>query len=407
MNKKINILSLFSWCWWMDLGFKMAWFKINLANDIMKDACNTLRKNFKETEVIEWDITDKDIKNWIYSFFNNKEVDVIIWWPPCQAYSMAWKRDICDKRWRLFEDYIEIVTELKPKVCIMENVKWILSIRHLKKNIDIEEQKEVFDLYEKLKNSKTSSEKKELNKLLDSHKEPVIKQIIEWFNNAWYNVEYKLLNSADYWVAQKRERVIFIAKRNNIDIKITHPKPIFNKDNYKTVFETIDDLKNHKEDYGFGHIYTKHSDDFLEKIKNTPIWESVLWSYSDAFFRLYPNLPSRTVKENHWWVFIHYDKNRVMTPRECARLQSFPDDFIFTWTKSKMLVQIWNAVPPLMAKSIAENLKIFFEELASLKEKQCPNCDIKMIDRMFELDKTILEEFSFCNSCWFWRPNFS
>ena len=168
--------------------------------------------------------------------------------------------------------------------------------------------------------------------------------------------------------------------------------------------ETIDDLKDLKEDYDFWHIYTKHSDDFLEKIKNTPIWKSVLWSYSDAFFRLDPNLPSRTVKENHWWVFIHYDKNRVMTPRECARLQSFPDDFIFTWTKSKMLVQIWNAVPPLMAKSIAENVKDFFEEY---KKSICKDCEIDMINRIFDLDWKNLEEFTFCESCWLWRPNFS
>lgn len=362
MIKNINVLSLFSGCWWMDLWFELAWFKINLANDIMKDACNTLKKNFKWTEILNEDITNLGTKNYIYDFFKEKEVDLIIWWPPCQAYSMAWKRDICDKRWRLFEDYIEIVTQLRPKICIMENVKWILSIRHLKKDINFEEQKEVFDLYEKLKNAKTNLEKKELNKLLDSHKEPVIKQIMESFDKAWYNVEYKLLNSADYWVAQKRERVIFIAKRKDIDLDITHPNPIFTKDKYKTVFETINDLKKIEENYEFWHIYTKHSDDFLEKIKNTPIWESVLWSYSDAFFRLDPNLPSRTVKENHWWVFVHYDQNRVMTPRECARLQSFPDNFIFTWTKSKMLVQIWNAVPPLMAKSIAENIKKFFEK---------------------------------------------
>lgn len=360
-NKKINTLSLFSWCWGMDLWFEMAGIRINMSNDIINSACNTLKKNFKNTEVLEDDITEKETKEKIYKYFKNSGLDLIIWWPPCQAYSMAWKRDFCDKRWRLFEDYIEIVKKLKPKICIMENVKWILSIKHLKKNLANDDLKKVFELTDKIKDTKDKKEKRELNKILDTHKEPVINQIIKSFNSVWYNVEYKILNSADYWVAQKRERVIFIAERKDLKLKCNFPNPIFIKENYKTVKETIDDLKNKEENLEFWQIYTKHSEDFLKKIQNTPIWKSVLWTYSDAFFRSYPELPSRTVKENHWWVFVHYEKDRVMTPRELARLQSFPDDFIITWTKSKMLVQIWNAVPPLMAKSIWLEVKKIFK----------------------------------------------
>lgn len=362
-NKKIHTLSLFSWCWGMDLWFEMAWIKIDMSNDIINSACNTLKENFKNTEVLEADITQKETKEKIYNNFKDTWLDLIIWWPPCQAYSMAWKRDFCDKRGRLFEDYIEIVKELKPKICIMENVKWILSIKHLKKNLTNEDLEKVFNLSDEIKETKDKTEKRNLNKILDEYKEPVINQVLDSFDKAWYDVEYQVLNSADYWVAQKRERVIFIAKRKDIKNKCNYPKILFNKENYKSVFETIDNLKNTEENIKFWQIYTKHSDEFLEKIKNTPIWKSVLWTYSDAFFRSYPELPSRTVKENHWGVFVHYEKNRVMTPRELARLQSFPDDFIFTWTKSKMLVQIWNAVPPLMAKSIWLEVKKFLENL--------------------------------------------
>jgi len=361
-NKKIDTLSLFSWCWGMDLWFEMAWINIDMSNDIVNSACETLRKNFNNTEVLESDITLDETKEKIYNYFKNSWLDLIIWWPPCQAYSMAWKRDFCDRRGRLFEDYIKIVEKLKPKICIMENVKGILSIKHLKQNLSNEELEKVFKLTDKIKETKDKKEKCILNKELNNYKEPVLNQVINSFNEAWYDVEYKVLISADYWVAQKRERVIFIAKRKDIKKKCFFPEPILKQENYKTVYEAINNLKELEEDKEFWQIYTKHSDEFLEKIKNTPIWKSVLGTYSDAFFRAYPNLPSRTVKENHWGVFVHYEKNRVMTPRELARLQSFPDDFIITWTKSKMLVQIWNAVPPLMAKSIGLEVIKFFKK---------------------------------------------
>ena len=94
-----------------------------------------------------------------------------------------------------------------------------------------------------------------------------------------------------------------------------------------------------------------------KKIKNTPIGKSVYGGFSDAYFRCPPNEPSRTVKENHGGVFIHYEKDRFMTPRELARLQSFDDHFIFEGSKSQILVQIGNAVPPKLGYSIAEVLK--------------------------------------------------
>ena len=79
--------------------------------------------------------------------------------------------------------------------------------------------------------------------------------------------------------------------------------------------------------------------------------------YSEAFYRCYPDRPSNTVKENHGGVFVHYEKNRVMTPRELARLQSFPDNFIFQGTKSSILIQLGNAVPCGLASAIAKQVK--------------------------------------------------
>ena len=177
-----------------------------------------------------------------------------------------------------------------------------------------------------------------------------------------YKVDMKLLNSADYGVPQKRERVIFIGVRNDIDTNITYPEPTHSKtggDKLKwvSVRDAINDLKDNDDDNNFSQIYTKHSNDFIEKIKNTEIGKSVNPKYTEAFFRCKPDEPSNTVKENHGGVFIHYEKHRVMTPRELARLQSFPDDFIFKGSKSKILVQLGNAVPCKLSHAIAKEIK--------------------------------------------------
>ena len=184
------------------------------------------------------------------------------------------------------------------------------------------------------------------------------------FQELGYNVEMKLLNSANYGVPQKRERVIFIGLRTDIDKSIIHPEPTHNKDGtdgynkWISVKDAIDDLKDLDEDKDIlQHIYTKHSSEFIEKIQLTPIGKSVNPKYTEAFYRCDPNQPSNTVKENHGGVFVYYEKHRVMTPRELARLQSFPDNFKFMGTKSKILVQLGNAVPCGLSHAIAKEVK--------------------------------------------------
>ena len=157
--------------------------------------------------------------------------------------------------------------------------------------------------------------------------------IINKMKELGYNVQMKLLNAANYGVPQKRERVIFVGVRKDITKKFEYPIETHNKDGtdgklkWVTVKEAIDDLKDLPEDAEKQQIYTKHSDKFIEKIKNTAIGTAVTKRYSEAFYRCYPDRPSNTVKENHGGVFVHYEKHRVMTPRELARLQSFPDTF--------------------------------------------------------------------------------
>jgi DNA (cytosine-5)-methyltransferase 1 len=388
-KRMYKVLDLFAGCGGLSKGFELAGFNIVAGNDILDHAGETYKRNHPNTKFFLGDITNEEMKKQIISYMKEKGCDVIIGGPPCQAYSMAGLRDPNDPRGRLFEEYVEIVKELQPKVFVMENVKGILTINHDRDNLTDEEkrkleelrnaEKERADLLLLRKQHKNNPEKykyteadekrleeikdevKRLKNHLGDFQEKVTDKIIKRFNNLGYDVKFKLLNSANYGVPQKRERVIFIGKKKNG--KITHPEPTHSENGenglkkWVSVKEAIGDLEDKKEDINFNHIMTSHNEEFTEKINNTPIGKSVFGNYSDAFFKAYPDQPSRTVKENHGGVFVHYNHNRVMTPRELARLQSFPDDFIFEGSKSKQLVQIGNAVPVGLAKAIAEHIK--------------------------------------------------
>lgn len=390
----MNCFELFAGCGGLGYGFHKENFNIVVANELEENIAVTYKHNFPDTNVIVGDITQKPIKEKIYKAFKNTRCDVILGGPPCVAYSMSGHRNSRDPRGQLFKDYVEFVKVLKPKVFVMENVKGILTILHDKSNLTPEE-KSLADEYYVLEEEKLklAAEKKQLtvkkkkktsipvirNKRLTKEVNLKIKKmkndipkfrmkvtdiITETFQKMGYNVQMKLLNSANYGVPQKRERVIFVGVINDITEKFEYPIETHNKDGtdgsskWVSVKEAIDDLKDLPEDFeNLQQIYTKHTPKFIGKIKNTEIGSSVLKKYSEAFYRCYPGRPSNTVKENHGGVFVHYEKNRVMTPRELARLQSFPDDFVFKGTKSSMLIQLGNAVPCGLSNAIAKQVK--------------------------------------------------
>ena len=144
--------------------------------------------------------------------------------------------------------------------------------------------------------------------------------------------------------------MIFIG--NRIGVKNLHPMPILAPENYKTTGEAIADLMIHPEDPAFYHVTTKHSLEMMARMAALPEGKSLYKGYSDAWKKCPWNEASCTIKENHGGVNIHPKLPRVLTAREMARLQSFPDDFIFEGKKAKQLVQIGNAVPPLLGKAI-------------------------------------------------------
>ena len=386
-----KVLELFGGCGGLGYGFHKEGFDIVACNEYDANIAKTYQHNFPETNVIVGDITDKSVKQKIYDVFSETSCDIVLGGPPCVAYSMSGKRNSRDPRGKLFNDYVEIVKILNPKAFIMENVKGILTMMHDKLELTPEEkiiadeyyllEKEKETLLEEKKNisfnNQIGSEKsdlnkqniKEVNKKITKMKKqfPIFRMkltdiIKKRFNDIGYSVKMKLLNSANYGVPQKRERVIFIGTRNDLNIDINYPRETHNRDGnngklkWVSVKEAIDDLKDLPEDESIQQIYTKHNDKFIKKIENTPQGKSVNPKYTEAFFRCDEDKPSNTVKENHGGVFIHYEKHRVMTPRELARLQSFPDDFIFKGSKSSMLVQLGNAVPCGLSSAIAKEV---------------------------------------------------
>lgn len=311
----LNFIDLFSGAGGLSCGMVMAGYT-PLANvEIMEQAVSTYKYNFVDKKgfsesVQSRNIREEKVKNELYNIIKDKQVDVIVGGFPCQGFSMSGNRIITDERNTLYLDMLEIVNEIKPKVVVMENVTGLRSMLGGK----------------------------------------VEEKIINDFEKIGYKINVTVLNSADYYTPQTRRRVIFIGNRIGKDNY--HPKPILKPENYITTKEAISDLLKLQTDPLFNHVPTKHSDEMKKKLSEVEEGKSLYENYSDSWKKCPWEKPSCTIKENHGGVNIHPRLPRVLTAREMARLQSFPDDFIFQGSKKWQLVQIGNAVPCFLGKAI-------------------------------------------------------
>lgn len=312
-KQDFTFVDLFCGAGGLSKGLEMAGLEGICGLDWFYEAGQTYRRNFKHP-FVSGDIRLPEKKEEFYETvkkrLNGRHLNIIAGGFPCQGFSMAGNRIVDDPRNSLYKEMIEIVKKLQPDFVICENVKGLRSM--LKGRVE--------------------------QKILDD------------YQDIGYEMNVATLCAADYYTPQKRERVIFIG--NRIGLKNYHPKPILKPSEYITVGEAIGDLINHPEDKNFNHEPTHHRADMIEKMKKLPEGQSLYKGYSDAWKKCFWNKPSCTIKENHGGVNIHPKLPRVLTAREMARLQSFPDDFVFMGNKSKQLVQIGNAVPPLLGKAI-------------------------------------------------------
>lgn len=374
----MKIIDLFAGCGGMTTGFEMVGFESVLAIELDEAASETYKKNHPNTIVLTKDITTIDnISKYIPKKILKEGIDGIIGGYPCTGFSLSGNRDPKDTRNTLFMEYLRIVRELKPKFFVMENVQGLLSM--------------------KTKNG-----------------ENVIDVILSESEKSGYNICYKLLNAAEFGVPQARKRLIFIGIRKDLTFSSEELFPqgfLFDK-NQITIEQALMDLPQInacegtvEQDYTckpqndyqrycrensekvYNHIAMKHTKRLIERFEQIKFGQSVSdvsedyaqrkrgdaskisgKAYHQNNMRPYPNKPSPTIPASFQSNFIHPYLNRNYTAREGARLQSFPDNYIFcgkrtnmSWEKNlSQYQQIGNAVPPLLAKAIADNLKLYF-----------------------------------------------
>lgn len=330
----MKIISLFSGCGGLDLGFERAGFEIPVANEFDKGIWETYKFNHPKTHLIEGDI--RQIKKEDISQFIGQEVDGIIGGPPCQSWSEAGSlRGIEDARGQLFFDYIRILKEFRPKFFLAENVSGMLAQRHSE----------------------------------------AVQNILKLFKDTGYNVSLTLVNAKDYNVAEERQRIFYIGFRNDINIDFKFPKGSTEDDDKKiTLRDVIYDLKdtaiptnpkNHHNPLAINnneYFTGAYSPIFMSR-NRVKSWDEQAFTVqaSGRQCQLHPQAPKMIKLEKNKCAFVHEYETlyRRMTIREVARIQGFPDTFKFIYEDANYgYKMIGNAVPVNLAYEIAISIKI-------------------------------------------------
>lgn len=358
LKKSKKVIDLFAGCGGLSLGFMKDGYEVTKAVEFDPGIANTYQKNHPEVDVIVDDIRNIDRAG----VFREGDADVIIGGPPCQGFSMAGARIrggfMGDPRNLLFKHYFNIVKTVKPSVFIMENVKGITTMQN----------GQIYD------------------EIITIFSDPSL------FDGQAYHVTPCMVKAVDFGIPQKRERMILIGTLKVIDIgmlwknteekmkeeyphyfdavtvkdaignltattedgKICNPKPVTEYQKFLSSRNTT--LTNHTQ--------TKHSRLAIDRMKRvssgqnyTVLEEKITSVHSGAYGRLRWDEAAPTVTTRFdtpaGGRFIHPTMDRTLSPREAARIQSFPDDFIFYGTKTSICRQIGNAVPPKISYFLA------------------------------------------------------
>lgn len=367
MSKRV--IDLFAGCGGLSLGFIKRGYLVKKAVEFDKSIANTYKMNHPEVDVIVDDIRNIDQTN----LFQKGDADIIIGGPPCQGFSMAGARIregfIGDPRNFLFKHYFNVVKAVQPQVFVMENVKGIMTMEDGK-------------IFEEILRLFSNSE------LLDG---------------CAYNIYYRVVKAVDFGVPQKRERMIILGTLKDVDVDSLWQQTIeeISKDyphyfDEVTVHDAICNLGettfdgnviNPKPETEYqkylgcnleiltNHSKTKHSSvavDRMKRIANgenfTSLDEKIKSVHSGSYGRLCWNEQAPTITTRFdtpaGGRFIHPTEDRTLTPREAARIQSFPDDFIFYGSKTSICKQIGNAVPPKISYFLAR----LIEHIINLEE---------------------------------------
>ncbi len=337
----LNVVDVFAGCGGLSYGFRKAGFKIILGIDNDKDSAETFLKNHPGAKYLIKDV-NKITKNDITEAVGNREVDLVIGGPPCQGFSVSGKRVFLDPRNSLYMQFFRILDMLNPKAAVVENVP---GLKHM-------------------------------------YQGKALESIVQEFEKRGYTVSYKILKAAEFGVPQIRRRIIIVGTKGK---KFEFPDP---SGKIVTLWDAISDLPfldgeiesteyaaNPQNEYQMimrknsrvlhNHAGTKHSTRTIETIRLVPEgknYKSLPEHLQNtrkvhiAWTRLDSSKPSVTIDTGHRHYF-HPKADRVPTVRECARIQSFPDMFVFYGSKTSQYRQVGNAVPPLLAYAVAKKLK--------------------------------------------------
>lgn len=354
MSTTLNAIDLFAGCGGLSKGFMDAGFNIIVGVDNDQAALNTFVKNHNGAVALNADLSLQETFDEIKRIAGERKIDVIIAGPPCQGFSLTGPRNFDDKRNKLYLAVLEMVKQYQPKAFIIENVPGMATL----------------------------------------YKGQIKEEILKRFEKMGYNVDCKILCAADYGVPQIRKRLIFMGIRKDLGMP-NFPEPEFTSDNYRTCRDAVSDLPSLINDLGaeeleysqkpqteyqklmrgkcsvlHNHLGTNHTQMVKDTIalvpeggnyKDLPPGWGESRKFHMAWTRLNGNAPARTVDTGHRNLF-HYEYNRIPTVRESARMQSFPDDFVFTGTKTQQSRQVGNAVPPLLGKALGKAILNIIEE---------------------------------------------
>jgi DNA (cytosine-5)-methyltransferase 1 len=336
---KPKVVSLFSGCGGMDLGFKNAGYELVWANDFEKAACDTYAINLGK-HIVYGDITELDLKQ-------IPDCDVMIGGFPCQDFSMIWKRGGLDTdRGNLYKYFVKAVQIKKPKIFVAENVKGLLT----------------------------------------ANKGAAVKTITEDFARMGYKVSVDLYNFADYGVPQIRQRVFIVGVRNDINWEFSKPEPTHEKNKYVSAGKALVGVKKIKLNNEHQNIAEKtkkmlnlipEGGNFSDIPKNHPLY--VKGMISHVYRRLDRRKPSTTIIAGGGggtWGY-HFEEPRPLTNRERARLFCYPDEFEFVGSITEVRKQIGNSVPPLAAKILGEALLPAFRATFKIQSKVKPSINMK------------------------------
>jgi DNA (cytosine-5)-methyltransferase 1 len=357
-QEKFKVIDLFCGCGGLSEGFEDAGFEIVSGNDVDKNMIESFKLNHPNAKAIGGDISKISSEELLN---NNKKEDIVlvIGGPPCQGFSSVGDRRDDDPRNKLFYEFVRVVKDIRPKMFVLENVTGILTMQKGR-----------------------------------------VKEIIkEEFERLGYKVKIQILKAEEFGVPQKRRRTFFVG--HLLEKEFEFPSAEFDGINkpFRTVWEAIGDLPqiesgqeetNYKEEPKsdfqrylrngqtsiFYHSSPNHSDKMIERMKNIkegqnhsnlPEHLKLNSGYPNIYGRLISKEPADTITGNCGCIsapgrFIHPFKHRAITVREASRLQSFRDNKKFVGNQSSKYKQVGNAVPPLLAKALALQIRKFLEE---------------------------------------------